>query len=348
MYKYLLSGTMSISNQNFAQRGVIIVKKFLAVMLAVLVLTSCAAFAEDEEVKVGILAFQSSTVDVGQGQAEIIGDVFTQRMEMCDVIEVFGRGDMTTAASEAKVSMTGHISNKNAAKIGAAAGCKYVIAGTVTNLKMKASTSGVAIIGAFGSHKEEATAAADMRIIDVETGDVVESIAESTKASQSGSYAGIAGGYSGETDLNGMQQAAIADLATRLCLKFREFIGDPVTVKSAGAKSITLGIGTMGGANKDTFFRVFTGDSKRGQTLAVVKVSEAGSEQATAVIAGKNCGNLSLVQKGDKIALIDSDELKALQKGKKFAKSRPREKGTSEEDIDELLSGTKKKSKRTK
>ena len=65
---------MSASNQNFAQRGVIIVKKFLAVMLAVLVLTSCAAFAEDEEVKVGILAFQSSTVDVGQGQAEIIGE----------------------------------------------------------------------------------------------------------------------------------------------------------------------------------------------------------------------------------------------------------------------------------
>ena len=322
-------------------------KKFLVAMFVVLLCLSSASFAEDEEVKVGILAFQSSTVDVGQGQAEIIGDVFTQRMEMCEVIEVFGRGDMSTAATEAKVSMTGHISNKNAAKIGKAAGCKYIIAGTVTNLKMKASTSGVAFIGAFGSHKEEATAAADLRVIDVETGEVATSFNESTKATQTGSYVGIAGGFSGESDLNGMQQAAISDLATRLSLRVRDFVGDTVTVTAAGAKSVTLGLGTMGGANKGTFFRIYTGDGKAEKTLAVVKVSEAQTEKSTAVLADKNCGNLSLVRKGDKIALVDTDEIKALQKGKKFVKSRPKEKGDSTADIDELLSD-KKKSKRTK
>ena len=323
-------------------------KKFLAVMFFVLVCLASVSFADDE-IRVGIIRFQSSTVDVGSDQAAIIGDVFTQRLEMCEKLSVMGRGEVADAIEGEKISMTGYISNKNAAKIGQAAECKYILAGTVTNLKMKASSSGVAIIGAFGSHQQEASAAADLRIIDVETGEVAASFNESTKASQSGSYVGLAGGYSGETDLNGMQQAAISALATRLSLRVREFFDDPVLVTAAGAKSVTLGIGTMGGAVKDTYFRIFTGEEKREQTLAVVKVTEAQSEKSTAAIAGKNCGNLSLVRKGDKIALIDTDELKALQKGKKFAKSRPKEKSeSSAEEIDELLSGTKKKNRRSK
>ena len=323
-------------------------KKFFAALcvLMCLCISACAAEPESsEEISIGIMRFQSSTVDVGSDQASIVGDVFTQRLAMSEALTVLGQGELMSAAAEAKVSTTGYVSNKNAAKIGKIAGCKYIISGTVTNLKMKASSTGVAFIGAFGSHKAEASAAADIKIIDVETGEVMESFNESTRASQSGSYVGIGGVSNAETDLNGMQQAAISNLATKMSLRTRSILGDPVTVTKASAKEITLGIGTMGGAAEGILFRIYTGSGKREQTLAVVKVKNAQTEQSTAVLADKNCGNLSLVKKGDYIALTDSDEVKALQKGKKFAKSRPKEKDSSE-DIDELLSG--KKTKRSK
>ena len=207
-------------------------KKFLAALFVVVLCLSAGAFAaesDSEEITVGVLRFQSSTVDVGTDQASIVGDVFTQRLAMSEAMSVLGQGELTSAASEAKISMTGYVSNKNAAKIGKIAGCKYIIAGTVTNLKMKASSSGVAFIGAFGSHKAEADAAAEVRVIDVETGEVVESFAETTHASQSGSYAGIAGFGGGQTDLNGMQQAAISNLATKLSMKTRDVLGDPAS-----------------------------------------------------------------------------------------------------------------------
>lgn len=324
-------------------------KKFLVALCVVVLCLSAAAFAEDtEEITVGVLRFQSSTVDVGTDQASIVGDVFTQRLAMSEAMSVLGQGELTSAASEAKISMTGYVSNKNAAKIGQIAGCKYIITGTVTNLKMKASSSGVAFIGAFGSHKAEADAAAEIRIIDVETGEVVESFAENTHASQSGSYAGIAGFGGGQTDLNGMQQAAISNLATKLSMKTRDVLGDPAVVKTASAKEVTLNVGSMGGAGEGVMFRIYTGSGKSEKNLAVVKIKSAQTEQSTAVIADKNSGNLSLVRKGDKIALVDANELKSLQKGKKFAKSRPKE-SSNTSDIEELMSSTKsKKTKRTK
>lgn len=323
-------------------------KKFL-VALCVMSLCLCSpALAEDnQEITVGVLRFQSSTVDVLSDQAAIVGDVFTQRLAMSENMNVLGQSELNSAADEAKISMSGYVSNKNAAKIGQIAGCKYIIAGTVTNLKMKSSSSGVAFIGSFGSHKAEATAAADIRVIDVETGEVMESFSESSKASQSGSHVGIAGFGSGQSDINGMQQAAISNLATKMSLKTRNILGDPATVKTAGAKEVTLNIGTMGGAGEGVMFRIYTGSGKAERNLAVVKVKSAQTEQATAVIADKNSGNLSLVRKGDNIALIDADELKSLQKGKKFAKSRPKE-SSSASDLEELMSSTKsKKSKRT-
>ena len=310
-------------------KGMFFVKRCLIVCAVILCLTVFFAGSAiaDDEVKVGILRFSSNTVDVGSDQASVIGDVITQRLSMADNLNILGQGEISAAAEGEKISMSGYISTKNAIKLGKAADCKYVVAGTITNLKMKESTSGVAFIGAFGSHKAEATAAAEIRVIDVEAEEVRSSFSETAHASQSGSYVGIMGISSENMDLNGMQQAAISELAAKITMRVRDIVGDPVTVTKASAKSITLGIGTMGGANKGSLYRIYTGSGKREQNIAVVKVTEADSESSTAVIADKqNVGNLSLVRKGDKVIPIDSQELKELQKSKKFAKSRPKEK----------------------
>lgn len=293
-------------------------------VLALALLVGGTAFADDD-IRVGVLRFSSSTVDVGSEQAAIIGEVFTQRLAMADTLSIVGYEELASLAAGKRLQTTGYFSTKNAAQIGQLAECKYIVAGNITDLKMKSSSSGIHFIGSFGSHKEEASAAADIRVIDVETGDAIATFSEKSRAAQSGSYVGIAGVSSGQSDLNGMQQAAISELATKICVRVRDVVGDPVVVTNASAKSVTLGIGNVGGAAKGSLFRIYTGNANRGQTLAVVKVSNADSETSTAALADKNSGNLSLVRKGDKIVPTDADELKALQKGKKFAKSRPKE-----------------------
>ena len=91
--------------------------------------------------------------------------------------------------------------------------------------------------------------------------------------------------------------------------------------------------------------RIYTGSGKSEQNIAVVKVKSSQTEESTAVSAGKNCGNIALVRNGDKVALVDGDDLKALQKSKKFVKSRPKDKDSAGSAED---TSTKKKNKRTK
>lgn len=322
--------------------------KFFAVVCVILLcFVVSPSEADDDETRIAVLTFQSSTVDAGPNHALIIGDVFSQRLSVSDKLVVIGHGEIDAIVEGEKIPTSGYISNKNAAQIGKLAECKYVILGTVTNLKMKSSSTGIAFIGAFGSRKEEATAAADVKLIDVETAETVATFSETSNASQSGSYVGIAGVSTSQSDLNGMQQAAISNLAMKLSMRVRDAIGDPITVNTASAKEVTLGIGSEGGASKGDLFRIYTGSGNREQTIAVVKASNVQLEKTTAAIADKSSGNLSLVRKGDKVTATDSVELKALQKGKKFVKSRPREKSDSGEDVLDS-SSSKKTTRKTK
>ena len=296
------------------------------------------AFQADasEKVRVGVMKFQSSAADVETVKASTIGDIFTQMLALDESISVMGYDQLATIATEHKIAISGYVPKDTIIEVGKLADCRYIITGTVTEFKMKASISGVWMVA---TEKQEASAAADLRVIDVQTGETVLATSESGRAAQSGSFVSVYGVGSGSYELNGMEAGAISELTSKLSLQARETIsGNTAKVTSVAAKQVTIDLGTMGGARKDALYKIYTGKRDRNQNLAVVKVTDAKSDYSTAVLAEKNSGNLSLVRKGDKIYPTNADELKKLMKGKSFVKSRPAEKLDLDSKPDDILS----------
>ena len=308
-------------------------KKFVC---AVLILMSFLAVhaAAAEKIRVGVMPFQTSVADVGTYQAASIGDFFTQMFGTTEGVSVLGREQLTSIANENKLAISGYISNETAVEVGKLADCRYVVVGIVTDFSRKASSSGVWIAG---SHKEEAYAAADVKVIDVETGRVIMTTSETGHASQSGSYVVIYGISSGQSELSGMDAGAIAELASKLDLRVREAItGDTVRVAEKTAKNVKFNLGTLTGSRKDALYRIYVGSGSSEKNLAVVKVTDAKSEYSIAV-PEKSAGNFALVRAGDKIFPVNSEELKDLKKRKAFAKTRPQDDETSSGKIEDLL-----------
>ena len=302
-------------------------KKLAFALLAVLLLSSFTAEGADRP-RVGVLRFQSSA-GVDGGYAMTIGDTFAQMLGLSEKFSVMGTEQMMMIATQNNIPMSGYISRETAIEIGKLAGCKYVAVGTVTDFKRTAKTSGIWIAG---SHKEETRAEADVRVYDVETGETAVSESASGRAAQGGSFVSIYGMSSGKSDISGMDAGAIAEVTSKLSIAVRDKLADDapkVTAKTS--KEVTIGLGTIGGAVKGSFYRIYAGSGKNERNLAVVKVTEAKSDYSTAVLADKGMGNLSLVQKGDKVFPADDTELKDIQK-KGFAKSRPKS-STSDSDI---------------
>lgn len=303
-------------------------KKLAFVLLAIMILASFTAQAA-ERTRVGVLRFQSSA-GVEGGYAMMIGDTFAQMLSLSDKLSVMGTEQMTITATQNNIPLSGYISRETAQEIGKLAGCKYVVVGTVTNFKRTAKSSGIWIAG---SHKQESLAEADVRVYDTDTGDTVVSESASGRAAQSGSYVSIYGISSGQSDISGMDAGAIAEVTSKLSITVRDKLADDSPIVTAKtAKEVTLNLGTIGGAGKGEYYRIYSGSGRNEKNLAVVKVTDAKSDYSKAELAEKGMGNLSLVQKGDKIFPVDATELKDIQK-KGFAKSRPKSSELSDNDI---------------
>ena len=311
-------------------------KKLVCVLAVMLCLVASQAGASDR-IRIGVLKFQNSS-GVEPYYAGTIGDTFAQMLGVSEKLSVMGPDQLSLIAAQNNVALSGYVSRETAQEIGKIANCRYVVVGTVTSFKRKATSGGVWIAG---SHKEEASAEADIRVYDTETGDTVLSDSASGKASQSGSYVVIYGISSGQSDLSGMDAGAISEVTSKLSLSVRDKIaGDSPKVTAKGAKEVTLDLGTLGGANKGSLYRIYAGSSSRPSNFAVVKITDAKSDYSKAVLAdAKTAGSLSIVQKGDKIYPINAEEFKALQKKKgAFTKSRPRSSET--ENVDDLLNSS--------
>lgn len=174
-------------------------KYYAFAVLAVILMISPEVFAENfsddlradsdnfpDEICIGVMEFTSGTLELNPDQAIVVGNVFTQRLAMSvpDNVTVIGHGQLSRIAEENHLSTEGYVSNRNAARIGQLAGCRYIIAGTVTDLKKRRASTAVTFVVKVGRTIDVATSAADIRLIDTQTGKTVLSMADSARATQ--------------------------------------------------------------------------------------------------------------------------------------------------------------------
>ena len=350
----------------------------LAVILMISPAVSAVNFSDDvriaadnfpDEIRIGVMEFSSGTMDLVPEQAIVVGNIFTQRLAMSapDNITVVGHGQLSRVAEENHMSTEGYVSNRNAARIGQLAGCRYIIAGIATDLKTRSASTGVHFIVKLGQNVSVATAVADIRLIDTETGESLLSISDTARATQKESNFGVNTSevldmlpQKTHRDVNknlgtqvsgalknseatfsrsggGMEAASMFLLSSRLSLKVIEAItGKYPSVLSVSKNEVMLNIGSNGGAKTEMLYRIFSPEGN----IAVVQLKDVQSNTSRATLYSKGYGKLSLVKPGDRVFPTDIYEAKALVKGKTFIRKR--------DDIEKKSKSSAAKAKRTK
>ncbi len=165
-------------------------KLMKALLLSVLVSFFCVpslSFAEDV-IRIGILKFESRADGISYSNAESITDELTRMLANSYAIAIIDRSSLEAIAREQRMSLSGLIDPRTAAKIGHLAGIQYLITGAITNFNMTEnleqndSTALWDLIGGkdlakhLGSKTitktENAEVTLDLRIIDVNTQEV--------------------------------------------------------------------------------------------------------------------------------------------------------------------------------
>ena len=320
-------------------------RKFLLSLL-IIVLFSSSAYSE-QVYRIGVMRFANKAPNMSSAQAEAITDMFIRMIANSKKIAVLERERLEAIASEHRFAMSGLVDTNTAVQIGRIAGCQFMILGSVTQFDSKQSSqSGYIPIPVFGigvsesNQSYEANVTIDMRIVNVETSEVVISMSETGSAvgerNASSVYMGGFGNSSGSTSssITGIESKAVEDAVTKLGIRIREEVsGEYTQVLSAGGSEITLSVGATSGARKGGLYKVYADGAKvfdmdgnelgsKQIVIAAVEITDVQNNFSTGKV-NKGWGNASLIKRGDKIAPISSSEVKDLVKKKAFAKSRP-------------------------
>lgn len=143
-------------------------KKFL---LSLVLLAVLCVPASGGEVRLGIMGFTSKVPEVPDERAAAISDYFLRTLVKAHGIRLVERERIELLGGELKAGTSGMIDSGTAAEIGKLAGCTHMLLGALTNLTNITTRKGFA--GVYFRDKKRIRATLDVRIVKVETGDII-------------------------------------------------------------------------------------------------------------------------------------------------------------------------------
>lgn len=197
--------------------------------LAVALSFASASYADDTgipgRVRLGIMRFDSKTYDVSDKLAASISDIFGRFLYKSKGLMLVERERLDDVANELKLGMYALLDDETAAKVGKLAGCEYILMGSITELERAVSGAAVPIFGlpvSVGTAKQKVKATLDVRVVKVETGEVV--FAEGAEAHAEKSDTALAAyGFGVENSgFGGIEGTAITKAAMDLAPKIEK------------------------------------------------------------------------------------------------------------------------------
>jgi len=224
-------------------------KKILAAFLFVLIFGACS-FAMDldvidsltgsgERVRLGIMKFTSKTYDVPDSRAAGISDFFARLLFKADDIMLVERERIEDIASELRLGMSGLVDPKTAAQVGKLVGAEYMLLGSITNLGHAHSGGTIPLPWlAVTTNEEKVKAELDVRVVKVETGEVV--CTESAAGVASKSTTGIATAWIGvqDSEFSGIEGNAIFNAVAQIAPKIQKALTGRDTLTSLVAAEL--------------------------------------------------------------------------------------------------------------
>ena len=153
-------------------------KKILLILAMVLTMTALG-LAQDEKPRLGVLRFTNQT-SAGWWSAAVgeeLSDMLASELRSTKAFQILERKEIDPVLYEQDFSQTERVSQATKVRMGNMKGAKYLVAGTVTSYEEQtAQTGGGVTLGpvSLGGRKDKTYIAVDLKIIDTETGEIVD------------------------------------------------------------------------------------------------------------------------------------------------------------------------------
>lgn len=174
-------------------------KKVLILICALLVVVSlygASGAAQDEKPRLGVLRFTNQT-RAGWWSASVgeeLSDMLASELVSTGAFQVLERKEIDAVLGEQDLGASGRISAATKAKIGKIKGAKYLVAATVSAYEdeVKGTGGGVRFKGiSVGGKQDKAYIAVDLKVVDTETGEIVDARTIEAEAKGQGLAAGL-------------------------------------------------------------------------------------------------------------------------------------------------------------
>ena len=178
-------------------------KRIIAVLVFCLTFFTLSQSFAKEKPRLGVLRFTNSTSAAWwSGTAgRDMQDMLAAELVTLKAFRVLERKELEAVLGEQDLGAKGRISKSTRSKIGNITGAKYLVAATVSAFEegVSGTSGGIGFKGiSLGGKKQKAYLAIDLKIIEVETGEIVDARTVEATAKSGGLGGGLRlGGFSG-------------------------------------------------------------------------------------------------------------------------------------------------------
>lgn len=155
-------------------------KKTLFILILILMVLGSSTL-QAEKPRVGVLRFTNTVAgnsfwNWNNKVAEELQDMLASELVSTRAFQVLERSEINAVLSEQDLSASGRVSKNTLVKMKRIKGAKYLIAGTVSAFEQSASKGGkVRFKGlSVGGGKQKTYIAVDLKVVDSETGEIVD------------------------------------------------------------------------------------------------------------------------------------------------------------------------------
>lgn len=185
------------------------------------VLLSAAAFAESEKPRIAVMRFTNSTNAHWwrSGTGSELSDMLTNELASGKKFRLVERREIEKVVNELRFGESGLVDPSTKSKLGKIKGAKYLVMATVSSFEEGAEKSGkgLSFMG-FGLDTSSAKAyvAVDLKVVDVETSEIVET--KTIEGKSESSSKGISGSIMGVGGRTQAEQKTPVGKAIRACV----------------------------------------------------------------------------------------------------------------------------------